>query len=242
MPTGALVYAAAVLGVTLTFAAGAVLAAQIMPTRSAAVGVTVALLGVALLVRMLADGAPRLAWTAWTTPFGLTARAAPYADNRVGPLLVLAAFPIAFGVAAIARRGIGTSERVHPACNEPSAPHRTAGLDRRVRGSPRDPAHHRLGDGHRRVLPSCRRADRIDPGVLRHQSPVRRAGRGRRVRRSRFGERLRRRAVQPACDTDRPVRGNAAGRTGRRRERPPLDTGVRHRRFHESTWRAPRSP
>ena len=91
-PMGALVYAAAVIGVTLTFAGGAVLASQIMPTRSAAVGVTVGLLGMAMLVRMLADGAPRLAWLAWTTPFGLTARAAPYADNRVGPLLVLAAF------------------------------------------------------------------------------------------------------------------------------------------------------
>ncbi len=110
-PTGALVYAAAVLGVTLTFAACALLAAQIMPTRSAAVGVTVASLGVAQLVRMLADGAPRLAWTAWTTPFGLTARAAPYADNRIGPLLVLAAFPIAFGLGALAtarRRDAGS--------------------------------------------------------------------------------------------------------------------------------------
>jgi ABC-2 type transport system permease protein len=109
--TGALVYAAAVLGVTLTFAAGALLAAQIMPTRSAAVGVTVALLGMALLVRMLADGAPRLAWSAWTTPFGLTARAAPYADNRIGPLLVLAAFPIAFGLVTLItarRRDVGS--------------------------------------------------------------------------------------------------------------------------------------
>jgi ABC-2 type transport system permease protein len=109
--TGALVYAAAVFGVTLTFAACALLAAQIMPTRSAAVGVTVALLGVALLVRMLADGAPRLAWSAWTTPFGLTARAAPYADNRIGPLLVLAAFPSAFGLATLItarRRDVGS--------------------------------------------------------------------------------------------------------------------------------------
>jgi ABC-2 type transport system permease protein len=109
--TGALVYAAAVFGVTLTFAACALLAAQIMPTRSAAVGVTVALLGVALLARMLADGTPRLAWTAWTTPFGLTARAAPYADNRIGPLVVLAAFPITFGLAALViarRRDVGS--------------------------------------------------------------------------------------------------------------------------------------
>ena len=110
-PAGAGGYAAAVLGVTLTFATGAILAAQIMPTRSAAVGVTVALLGVALLLRMLADGAPRLAWSAWTTPFGLAGRAAPYADNRIGPLLVLAAFPITFALAALVtarRRDVGS--------------------------------------------------------------------------------------------------------------------------------------
>lgn len=98
---GAILYGAAVMGVTLTFGTGSVLAAQVMPTRSAAVGVSVGALGVALLVRMLADGSPRLAWSAWTTPFGLTARTAPYADNRVGPLLVLAAFPVALGLAAL---------------------------------------------------------------------------------------------------------------------------------------------
>jgi ABC-2 type transport system permease protein len=103
--TGAVIYTGAVLGVTLTFATGGVLAAQVMPTRSAAVGVGVGALGAGLLVRMLADGAPGLAWAAWTTPFGLTARAAPYADNRVTPLLVLAAFPIVFAAAALVAAG-----------------------------------------------------------------------------------------------------------------------------------------
>ncbi|HKH50383.1 MAG TPA: polyketide antibiotic transporter [Mycobacterium sp.] len=109
--TGAIVYAAGILGVTLTFGTAGVLAAQIMPTRSSAVGVVVGLLGAGLLVRMLADGAPRLAWAAWTTPFGLTARAAPYADNRVAPLLVLAGFPLVFAVAGLVvarRRDIGS--------------------------------------------------------------------------------------------------------------------------------------
>jgi ABC-2 type transport system permease protein len=99
---GAVIYATAILGVTLTFATAAVFAAQIMPTRSAAIGVTVGLLGVGLMLRMLADGVPRLAWSAWTTPFGLTARAAPYADNRVSPLLALAGLPIVFAVAGLA--------------------------------------------------------------------------------------------------------------------------------------------
>lgn len=99
--TGAAVYAVAIFGFTLTFGSGAVLASQIMPTRSAAVGVTVGFLGLALLLRMLADGVPELAWTAWTTPFGLTARAAPYADNRIGPLFVMLCVAIAFGLAAL---------------------------------------------------------------------------------------------------------------------------------------------
>jgi ABC-2 type transport system permease protein len=67
---GAIVYAAAILGVTFSFATAGVLAAQIMPTRSAAVGATVGVLGAGLVVRMLADGVPALAWSAWTTPFG----------------------------------------------------------------------------------------------------------------------------------------------------------------------------
>lgn len=109
--TGAAEYAAAILGVTVTFASIGVLAAQVMPTRSAAVGVGVAVLFVGLLLRMLADGAPRLAWSAWTTPFGLTARAAPYADNRLAPLLVLIAVPIipaATALAASRSRDIGS--------------------------------------------------------------------------------------------------------------------------------------
>lgn len=109
--TGAIVYAAAILGVTLTFGTAGVLAAQIMPTRSSAVGLAIGLLGAGLLVRMLADGAPRLAWAAWTTPFGLTARAAPYADNRVAPLVVLAGFPLVFAAAGLVlarRRDVGS--------------------------------------------------------------------------------------------------------------------------------------
>jgi ABC-2 type transport system permease protein len=98
---GAVVYAVAILGTTLMFGAVGVLAAQIMPTRPAAVGVTVGLLGVGLLLRMLADGFPRLAWAAWATPFGLTSRAAPYADNRVTPLIVMAGSAIVFAAAAV---------------------------------------------------------------------------------------------------------------------------------------------
>jgi ABC-2 type transport system permease protein len=62
----------------------------------------VALLGVTLLLRMLADGDDRLAWLAWLSPFGLTARTLPYAGNHPGPLVVLAAVPLLLTVATLA--------------------------------------------------------------------------------------------------------------------------------------------
>jgi len=100
-PTGAVIHAAGITCVALTFATTALLAAQVMPGRSGATGLTVAALGVGLTLRMIADGSHQLAWLAWATPFGLTARAAPYADNRIVPLIVLGAFPIALAGAAL---------------------------------------------------------------------------------------------------------------------------------------------
>ena len=99
--TGAVIHAAGITCVALTFATTALLAAQVMPRRSAATGLTVAALGVGLMLRMIADGSHQLAWLAWATPFGLTARAAPYADNRIVPLIVLGAFPIVLAGAAL---------------------------------------------------------------------------------------------------------------------------------------------
>ena len=98
---GQLIHAAGITCVALTFATTALLAAQVMPTRFGATGLTVAALGVSVLLRMVADGSHQLAWLAWATPFGLTARAAPYADNRIVPLVVLGTFPIVLAGAAL---------------------------------------------------------------------------------------------------------------------------------------------
>ncbi len=100
-PTGAVIHAVGITFVALTFATTALLAAQVMPSRSGATGLTVAALGVSLLLRMMADGSHQLAWSAWATPFGLTTRSAPYADNRIAPLIVLGAFPIVLAGAAL---------------------------------------------------------------------------------------------------------------------------------------------
>ena len=104
-PAGALVYTAGVLGTGLTFAAAGTLAAQVLPNRGAATGAAVALLVVDVLLRMLSDlsgGGTPLAWLAWLTPFGLTVRTAPYADNRVTPLVVLITVAALLAAAAIA--------------------------------------------------------------------------------------------------------------------------------------------
>lgn len=99
--TGAVLHAAGIICVAMTFATTALLAAQVMPRRSGATALTVAALGVGLMLRMIADGWRQLAWLAWATPFGLTARVAPYADNRIVPLIVLGAFPIVLAGAAL---------------------------------------------------------------------------------------------------------------------------------------------
>lgn len=99
--TGAVIYAAAITCVALTFATTALLAAQLMPGRSTATGISVVALGVGLTLRMIADGSHQLAWLAWLTPFGLAARAAPYADNRIVPLIVLGLFTIVLTGAAL---------------------------------------------------------------------------------------------------------------------------------------------
>jgi ABC-2 type transport system permease protein len=104
-PVGAVLYAAGIALIAATFAMTALLAAQVMPSRSGATGLAVAALGVGLILRMISDGSHRLAWSAWVTPFGLAARLAPYAENRVLPLIVLGAFPIVLAAAALFAAG-----------------------------------------------------------------------------------------------------------------------------------------
>lgn len=100
-PLGAVIHAVGITGAAMTSATAGLLAAQVMPSRSAATGLTVGALGAGMALRMIADSSPRLAWLAWTTPFGLAARSSPYADNRVVPLVVLGTLPIMLGGAAV---------------------------------------------------------------------------------------------------------------------------------------------
>jgi ABC-2 type transport system permease protein len=109
-PVGAVLHAAGITCAALTYATTGLLAAQVMSSRTAATRLTVGTLGTGLALRMIADSSPRLAWLAWATPFGLAARSAPYAENRIVPLAVLGTFPIALAGAAVVaarRRDLG---------------------------------------------------------------------------------------------------------------------------------------
>ncbi|BBX17237.1 polyketide antibiotic transporter [Mycolicibacterium duvalii] len=100
--SGSVVYATGMFGVVAAFAALGLLTAQVATNRATAVGLAVAGLMAALLLRMVADGVAPLSWLAWLSPFGLVARAAPYADNDPVPLAVLIATATLTAVVALA--------------------------------------------------------------------------------------------------------------------------------------------
>jgi ABC-2 type transport system permease protein len=87
------------------FTAVAALAAQIFPARSAATGAAVSVLGLGLLARMVGDGVTALGWLHWLSPFGLVALSGPYVEDRILPLMLLAAATVLVGALALAGAG-----------------------------------------------------------------------------------------------------------------------------------------
>jgi ABC-2 type transport system permease protein len=99
---GSALFGAGLAGTGMVGAALGVLAGQLFADRRSASGLAVAVLLAGLLVRMVSDGPPALAWLAWSTPFGLLGRATPFVADRVLPLLVLAVLVTAVAAAAVA--------------------------------------------------------------------------------------------------------------------------------------------
>ncbi|WP_250548975.1 ABC transporter permease [Pseudonocardia sp. H11422] len=119
---GALLHGAGIALAGVFFAALGVLAAQVLPSRAPASGAAAAVLGTALLLRMVADGVPTLGWLRWLTPFGLLAEVQPYAADRPGPLAVLALAATAVGglaVLAARRRDLGGGLVTRATCRAP---------------------------------------------------------------------------------------------------------------------------
>ncbi|WFE54347.1 hypothetical protein [Micromonospora sp. WMMD1155] len=100
-PHGAVLHGVGLALLGVCFVASGALAAQLFATRAAASGAATALLGGALLLRMVGEGVEGLGWLRWVSPFGMVALSQPYAANRVLPLVVLAAVDAILLVAAV---------------------------------------------------------------------------------------------------------------------------------------------
>ena len=224
---GSVLFGAGLAGTGMVGAALGVLAAQLFADRRSASGLAVAVLLAGLLARMVSDGVPALAWLAWGTPFGLLGRAAPFAADRVLPLLVLAVLVAAVAAAAVALaagRDVGRG--------------RLAGRDRRARPSRLLTSLPGLAV-HRTRRPLAGWAagaaayflliglladddDRLPAG----QPRLRRSRRPGRLRAARVGGRLRVGAVHPARRGARCVRRQPGRRHRGRRDRRAADPAV----------------
>ena len=105
-PAGAVLFGASVAGTAMAGGALGVLAGQLVPERRAASGLAVAALLAGLLTRMVGDGVPALSWLHWLSPFGVASRVAPFAEDRLAPLLAMAVLVALPAVAALALGGV----------------------------------------------------------------------------------------------------------------------------------------
>jgi ABC-2 type transport system permease protein len=107
--TGAVLHGLGLALVGALFAGTGAVAAQLLSSRGAAAGASAAVLGLALLARVVGDGVEALAWARWATPFGLVALTRPHAEEDPLPLVVLgvlAVAPIALAPVLAARRDL----------------------------------------------------------------------------------------------------------------------------------------
>ncbi|MCZ2806558.1 hypothetical protein O2W18_15720 [Modestobacter sp. VKM Ac-2983] len=120
--TGAVLFGALIGGTGMVGAALGALAAQLLAERRAAAGLAVGVLLAGLLARMVADGVPALGWLHWLSPFGLLGRSAPFAADRVLPLVVLAgtvALLVAAAATVATRRDVGSGPWRRPGAVAP---------------------------------------------------------------------------------------------------------------------------
>jgi ABC-2 type transport system permease protein len=92
------------------FGAFGALTSQLGRTRRVATGLGMGCVGVAFVVRMIADSGSSTRWMLWATPFGWTELMRPFTHNDAWPLLPAAVTVLVLGGAAIAlasRRDLG---------------------------------------------------------------------------------------------------------------------------------------
>jgi ABC-2 type transport system permease protein len=102
---GAVLLGAGVAAVGLVFVAIGALMGQVAGTRRAASALTGTAVGVAYVVRMVADTSDDRGWLAWLSPLGWLERVDAYAADRVGPLILAAGSALGLFAAAYALEG-----------------------------------------------------------------------------------------------------------------------------------------
>ncbi|CAN5137632.1 exporter of polyketide antibiotics [soil metagenome] len=95
---GSLLFGAALAGFSAAFIGLTAVGAQVFGSRTRVLGVSAALLGAALVLRMTANSADSRAWLAWFTPFGWIDHLKPFGTNRA----VVLAVPLAVVVGLVA--------------------------------------------------------------------------------------------------------------------------------------------
>lgn len=101
----AVLYGTAIALVGMVFTAVGALSGQLAGSRRTATELAVGVLVASLLLRMVADGWEPVGWLSWLTPFGLLSITAPYAGDRMPPLVVLAGAVLVLSSAAMVAAG-----------------------------------------------------------------------------------------------------------------------------------------
>ena len=116
--TGSLLFGASLWAVAAAFVGLTVLTSQVFDSRSRALGAGAALLGTALVLRMVANSADSRSWIAWVTPLGWFDHLQPFGDDRalvllvpVGVVTVLVTAAVALRVSRDSRAGWSEAQR-----------------------------------------------------------------------------------------------------------------------------------
>lgn len=109
---GAVLFAFGVAGFGIVMAAATAVASQLVGVRRQAAAIGAAFLGVAFVLRMIANSSDGRSWVSWLSMFGWMDRLRPFGDNNVGVLVVYVVAAGTLFAAAFAlrsRRDLGSA-------------------------------------------------------------------------------------------------------------------------------------
>ena len=101
---GAVLFGIALGGVAATFASVGAIASQLVDIRRRAVGLSLAALGLAWVVRMVASSADARTWMQWLTPLGWLQQLRPYGEPVYAALAPLVIVPVLLATLAVLLR------------------------------------------------------------------------------------------------------------------------------------------